>query len=102
MDYYVTEDKAGGLHLFVFEGEDCLFARSAYEQNPGQLLMDITALGRGEDPRRWEGGSNDPKAKFDELEQFPIGLKVVAERVGNRSRLFPERMGTAAMKEFFG
>ena len=24
MDYFATEDKAGGLHLHVFDGEECI------------------------------------------------------------------------------
>lgn len=77
--YQVIEDNAGVLTLFVFQNDKVIFARSGYENTPGQLSAalsnDLNALDAGADVLDWAGEDN-PQTMYDAA--LAGGLKVVA------------------------
>ena len=102
MNYEVIEDNGGGLHLYVFEEDMCVWAHIGYEFCPGGLSIDIERLEYGDDPRReWEGGMSDPHDVYRQTTSCDYGWSVVVEGGSGQERVrYPERMGRAAQIEF--
>lgn len=94
--YQVIEDNGGGLRLFVFRASKVIYEHSGYETTQGQLKADVQALEAGEDPATWEGCEANPQADYDNLMAYQYGYKIVA----SNGKIFPERMGRAAAREF--
>jgi hypothetical protein len=101
MRYQVIEDNGGGLHLYIFDRNKCIYAHSGYEYSPGQLSQDISALMEGEDPRQWEGGEENPEEEYlSWVDGNPYGWQTIARGNENGISYYPHRMGRAAQLEF--
>jgi len=101
LSYQVLEDNGGGLHLAVFNGDECIYYASDYEYIPGNLREDITALQNGADPLQdsWEFYLPDgytAQQLYDELTSYEYGWAIIADDVG----VYPERMGAAGRTAF--
>lgn len=111
LDYQVLEDNGGGLHLFVFEGEEqnVIFAHSDYEYHSNSLIEDIAELKKGGHPIHdgWDGCVNPDECGCEDLEEYynsvryynglyEKGLPVVADEDG----IYPERMEGNALDAF--
>lgn len=99
--YKAIEDNAGGLHLFVFDDDRCIYATRGFERDsPGSLTDCLNSLEEGADPAQWDGGDEDPASSWAEHEaqeeRWPHGYKTVADQDGRYS----DRMGVAAKREF--
>lgn len=101
MKYQVIEDNGGGLHLYVFSGQKCVWAHTGYEYSPGNLGKDLSVLEDGFDPRKdWEGGADDPQGTYENTTSYKYGWEVVAEGGKGRRKLHKAKMGRAAQIEF--
>ena len=101
LTYQVIEDKGGGLHLAVFNGDECIWCSSNYEFIPDNLREDIAALQEGADPLQdgWEYYLPDgytPQRLYDELIVYEHGWKIIADNAG----IYPERMRAAGQRAF--
>ena len=96
--WQVIEDNGGGLHLAVFEGDQVIFYGNGYEYNPGCIRENTKALYDGGHPLhdRWESDADDPQAAYERLTSHDSGWQIVADQ----DRLYWDRMGVAAEKEF--
>lgn len=99
--YTVIEDNGGGLSLYVFRGQQCIYAHDGYEFTPGQLSQDIAALDKGSDTSDWDGNTNDPQALWDEMEQFVTGYNTIASGGRGHHHIYPQAMGAAGKMEFY-
>ena len=101
LGYQVIEDNGGGLHLAVFDGDECIYYAYGYEHHPDNLLEDIAALQDGTDPVQdgWESDLPDgytPQQLYDELTSRTHGWQIIADDTG----VYPERMGFAGRMAF--
>jgi hypothetical protein len=101
LSYQVIEDNGGGLHLAVFNGDECIWYASGYEYIPDNLREDIAALQDGVDPLqdRWESYLPDgytAQRLYDELTSYEYGWQIIADDAG----VYPERMGAAGRTVF--
>jgi hypothetical protein len=99
--FKAIEDNAGGLHLFVFESDRCIYAAHGFEEGLGGLTDAIKSIADGSDPTNdWDGGDENPEASWAEHEareeRWPHGYKTVADEDGQ----YPDVMGRAARREF--
>ena len=77
LSYQVIEDNGGGLHLAVFNGDECIWCSTNYEFIPDNLREDIAALQEGADP-----------------------LQDNWQIIADESATYPERMGVAGRMVF--
>jgi len=101
LSYQVLEDNGGGLHLAVFNGDECIYYASGYEYIPGNLREDITALQNGADPLQdgWESDLPDgytPQQMYDNLTSYEYGWEIIADEFDT----YPWRMGAAGRMAF--
>ena len=101
LTYQVIEDNGGGLHLAVFNGDECIWYASGYEYIPDNLREDIAALQDGADPLQdsWESDLLDdytPQQLYNELTSYEYGWQIIADDAG----VYPERMGAAGQRAF--
>jgi len=102
LTYEVLEDNAGGLYLFVFDGDKIKFGFENFEYSPVSLVgcLDELDNGAGEnDVSGWEGQLPDPQADYASLTGHEFGWEPVARNTGSGRELFPDRMGVAATLE---
>ena len=98
--YKVVEDNGGGLYLYVFQHNKCVYSHSGYEYNRGQLTEDLDSLDFGSDVDNWDGCDDTPQSNWDywfTIESF--GWKIVAEGKAGKRVLYPEIMGSTASLE---
>jgi len=105
LGYQVIEDNAGGLHLAVFDGDECIWVASGYEHNPDNLREDIAALQDGADPLQdgWESYLPDgytPQRLYDELTSHEHGRERGWEIIADETNIYPYRMGIAGRMAF--
>lgn len=101
LSYQVIEDNGGGLHLAVFNGDECIYCAGGYEYIPNNLREDITALQNGADPLQdnWEFYLPDgytPQKLYDELTGYGCGWEIIADDAG----VYPGCMGVAGRAAF--
>ena len=101
LSYQVIEDNGGGLHLAVFDGDECIYCASGYEYIPGNLQEDITALQNGADPLQdnWEFYLPDGytvQQLYDELTSCEYGWEIIADEFDT----YPWRMGSVGRAAF--
>jgi hypothetical protein len=101
LTYQVIEDNGGGLHLAVFNGDECIWYASGYEYIPDNLREDIAALQDGADPLQdsWKSYLPDgytPQQLYDELTSYEYGWEIIADE----SDTYPWRMGAAGQQAF--
>jgi hypothetical protein len=101
LSYQVIEDNGGGLHLAVFNGDECIWCSTNYEFIPDNLREDIAALQEGADPLQdsWEyylPEGYTPQKLYDELTSRTHGWQIIADDTG----VYPERMGFAGRMAF--
>ena len=94
----VIEDNGGGLTLAVFSQDGKVeYIHTGYEYVEGQLRADLEALKSGDNPvEDWDGNEEDPQSFYDDFLSYEYGWEVVADN----DRIYPDRMGGAARKEF--
>lgn len=97
LKYQAIEVNGGGFYLAVFENGECIYFHWS-TSTVGHLAGDIKALNEGAHPLKdgWEGNSEDPDAKYDDLVADDYGWEIVADNNG----IYPERMGGAASEAF--
>lgn len=101
LSYQVLEDNGGGLHLAVFNGDECIWFASSYEFIPDNLQADIKALQNGANPLQddWETYLPEdytPQKLYDEFTSHKHGWRIIADE----SNIYPNRMGVAGRKAF--
>ena len=101
LSYQVIEDNGGGLHLAVFNGDECIWCSTNYEFILDNLREDIAALQEGADPLQdnWEyylPEGYTPQRLYDELISHKHSWQVIADE----SATYPERMGVAGRMVF--
>ena len=96
--WQAIEDNGGGLHLAVFDGNDCVYFASGFEFRQGELTACIEALNAGENPidAGWESNADDPQAVYNEITGYEYGWAIVADECA----IDPDVMGAAAKREF--
>jgi len=99
----VIEDNGGGLALYVFDTDDCIWSHTGYEDSVGMLTDDIEALIAGDDPRiSWADNDEDPQAAYEQITSYEFGFKNVAHITLKpvSIKLYCGHMGAAATREF--
>jgi hypothetical protein len=101
LSYQVLEDNGGGLHLAVFNDNECIWFASSYEFIPDNLREDIAALQDGADPLQdgWEFYLPDgytPRQLYDEFTSHGYGWQIIADE----TNIYPHRMGAAGRIAF--
>ncbi len=98
LTWQAIEDNGGGLHLAVFNDSGCIYLHSGFEYTPGDWAACINALKTGENPidAGWEGCADDPQGEYDNIMSYKYGWEIVADEEG----IYPDKMGSAAKKEF--
>ena len=98
--YVVVEDNGGGLYLYVFLKNKCIYSHSGYEYNPGQLIEDLDNLDYGSDVNAWDGAEDDPELKWEDWQTVePFNWKIVATGKAGKRVLYLETMGNATILE---
>lgn len=101
----MLEDNGGGVHLFLFvlfDGQDNVVFTSDYSQNPTNLVDDVSAFLKGDDPATWE--SNYP-ADFDVTKFYKelstdYASTLVAQGDEKDTEFFWDQMGASASEIF--
>ena len=101
LSYQVIEDNGGGLHLAIFDGDECIWYASGYEFIPDNLREDIAALQEGADPLQdgWESDLPDgytPQQLYNEFTSRKYGWQIIADE----TNIYPHRMGAAGRMAF--
>lgn len=92
--YRAYEDNAGGLHLAILHGDDCVAFFSGFEQQSGALSgsIEVLAVDPG-DWRVWDGHDVDPEEAYF-LHSFNDDL------IATEQGVYPGRMGVAGREDF--
>lgn len=94
------EDNAGGLHLYVFEDDVCVYVAHGLEEHLGVLDQALVDLEEDHNAwRAWEQDREPPQLNWLLAEAFldrPGAAKIIADENG----VYPERMGAAGHREF--
>ena len=102
LPYQVIEDNAGGLHLAVFGGDECIWYASGLERlRVADLQKMLQALRDGVNPvdDGWESDLPEgytPQLLYDELTGREYGWQIIADDAG----VYPERMGAVGRYVF--
>ena len=101
LSYQVLEDNGGGLHLAIFDNNECIWFGSSYEFIPDNLREDIAALQDGADPLQdgWESYLPDgytPQRLYEEFTSHKYGWQIIADE----TNIYPHRMGIAGRIAF--
>jgi hypothetical protein len=101
LSYQILEDNGGGLHLAVFNDNECIWFASCYEFIPDNLREDIAALQDEADPLQdgWEFYLPDgytPQQLYDEFTSRKCGWQIIADE----TNIYPHRMGVAGRMAF--
>jgi hypothetical protein len=102
LSYQVIEDNAGGLHLAVFDGNECVYYASGLEYLPVADVQEmLQALRDGTNPvdDGWESDLPDgytPQRLYDELTSYEYGWTIIADETS----IYPNRMGAAGRTAF--
>ncbi len=100
--YEIVEDNGGGLTLYVFDGGgnvidgiyDLAYAQPGeYDQVRAGLATDPLAEIAG-----WDGHIDSPQDDYHRITNYDCGWVIVC----NNGTLYPDAMGAAAQKYFFG
>lgn len=97
--YQVIEDNGGGLHLYVWSGDELVYGHCGFEHIKGSLAECIQALRNGDDAAAWDGCEVNPRADYDSLTEESRrngGWRIVYTEAGPVDR---ERWGAAATDE---
>ena len=102
LPYQVIEDNAGGLHLAVFGGDECIWYASGLERlRVADVQKMLQALRDGVNPvdDGWESDLPEgytPQLLYDELTGREYGWQIIADDAG----VYPERMGAVGRYVF--
>lgn len=109
--FQVFEDNAGGLYLFVFDGEEMVYACMGFEHTPGNLRQCVEELQtqglnavQGWEGNRepWDGLEATPEETHAQLcdwvHQGMGGARIIADQDG----IYYDRMGASGSIEFEG
>lgn len=109
--FQVFEDNAGGLYLFVFDGEEMVYACMGFEHTPGNLRQCVEELQtqglnavQGWEGNRepWDGLEATPEETHAQLcdwvHQGMGGARIIADQDG----IYYDRMGASGSIEFKG
>ena len=101
LNYQVLEDNGGGLHLAVFNDNECIWFASSYEFIPDNLREDIAALRDGANPLQdgWEfylPEGYTPQRLYNEFTSQKHGWQIIADE----TNIYPHRMGAAGRMAF--
>lgn len=107
LNYQVLEDNGGGIHLFVFEGEEAkvIFAHSGYNS----LIEDIAELKKGGHPIHdgWDGNIDPEEYEcstldeyYDLIRYYVDSYNITTPIVADQNGIYPEKMGASAHKAF--
>lgn len=101
LSYQVLEDNGGGLHLAIFDNNECIWFASGYEFIPDNLREDVAALQDGANPVQdgWEFYLPDgytAQQLYDEFTSCEYGWQIIADE----TNIYPYRMGIAGRIAF--
>jgi len=109
--FQVFEDNAGGLYLFVFDGEEMVYACMGFEHTPGNLRQCVEELQtqglnavQGWEGNRepWDGLDAAPEDTHSVLSEWVAqemgGARIIADQDG----IYYDRMGASGSIEFKG
>ncbi len=102
LSYQVIEDNGGGLHLAVFDGDECIYYASGLEHLPVADVQEmLQALRDGAHPvdDGWESDLPDgytPQWLYDALTSYKYGWAIIADETS----IYPHRMGVAGRMAF--
>ncbi len=109
--FQVFEDNAGGLYLFVFDGEEMVYACMGFEHTPGNLRQCVEELQtqglnavQGWEGNRepWDGLDAAPEDTHSVLSEWVAqemgGARIIADQDG----IYYDRMGASGSIEFGG
>ncbi len=97
----VIEDNAGHLYLFVFRGEETIYAADGFEHFPGVLKESLEELNRTGTVEDWEPGNiEEPEAVYETLQDWINEGMGGAQLIADQDGVYPDRMGAAGMIEF--
>jgi len=106
LSYHVVEDNAGGLHLFVWQGEDCIFACYNLEFLAYEDFQASLRTIEGDDPNgihleiaSWDSQLADPESAWREM-FLHTKYEIIASYDYHHRVEFPRRMGRAGRRAF--
>lgn len=91
----LIEDNGGGLHMFVFNGDDEAIAYfNGFEHSDsGSAVNDLNLA--DSDYESWDNPQDDPQGSYDEFCRDEHGSKLIAEKNNKGIHLYVDRMGRA-------